>query len=426
MSLLNKYRILSLIGILILAVILRILAFQVIEGSRVSWMYEYEIIADNLVSRGSYDFSFYGLATSGPTSFIPPVYPFFLALARLGFQDHSETFVKFVQIGLSCLTILGLYALTRDLGGSNQQSLMVAFIASVYPQFVSYSIALSTVTLETLFVIFGIWGVVRIAQKSSLASAVAAGIFLSLAALTRSTWLILLPLSGMWLAWYYRGDWRKWGKMITFVVITAGIVFFPWIIYNFKTHGVFMMTSTNGGLNFWIGNNPNATGEYIFPTQINKDLVMEVAELPEVERDRFFYAQGFRFILESPSQFLRLMGIKLLYFLFFRPNIGSAYRSANIQYMDLARLGFIFAWIMLFPFALIGLYNLKASSREHSWLVLIFISQAMVSALYFTGTRFRTPIDGIVIIWAVIGLTGSLHKWKEIRQHTSNRSRKIE
>jgi hypothetical protein len=175
-------------------------------------------------------------------------------------------------------------------------------------------------------------------------------------------------------------------------------------MYNHATHHTWLFTSTNGGVNFWIGNNPQATGEYIFPTEIDRETVLAAAKLSEVERDRYFYSLGFDFIREAPGDFLRLFGRKLTYYLFFRPNIGSTYQGVNLE-IDLARYVFIISWLSLVPFALVGLFNLGERQPDHTWLIAIFISQAIIASLYFVGTRFRTPIDGLVIIWASIGIS---------------------
>ena len=44
----------------------------------------------------------------------------------------------------------------------------------------------------------------------------------------------------------------------------------------------------------------------------------------------------------------------------------------------------------------------------HWWpvlLILILAAQAGITILYFAGTRFRTPADSFVMVWAGIGLT---------------------
>jgi 4-amino-4-deoxy-L-arabinose transferase-like glycosyltransferase len=388
--------------IVILAAGLRILVTNFIGDSRVQWNYEYEEIAQNLLTRGEYAYSFYNLAPSLPTSFIPPIYPFFLAFAR-SLTTAGDSILKVLQIVVSCMTLISFYALGTELGASNRQILLATFLFAIYPPFAAYTANISTVTLETFFVITAIYLVLRTVKKESILSAIGAGFMIALASLTRSNWLMLLPLAVLWMIWYLRKAFATHLELVIAMLLATIVAITPWIIYNRATHHAWVFTSTNGGLNFWIGNNALASGEYIFPTEINRETVLAAAKLPEVDRDHYFYSLGFAFIREAPTDFLSLFGRKFIYYLFFRPNIGSTYQGANLE-IGLARYVFIISWISLLPFAFIGLFNLRERHREHTWLIITFISQAIISSLYFVGTRFRTPIDGIVIIWASIGL----------------------
>ena len=171
------------------------------------------------------------------------------------------------------------------------------------------------------------------------------------------------------------------------------------------------MTSTNGGMNFWIGNNPAASGEYIWPLTIDEPFVRSIAGLPESARDEAFYAHGLEFIQNSPVQSLELFGRKLVYFLFFRPNIGSNYEQVQLP-VGLAGWLFILSWLALLPFALLGLLNLGNHWREHVFLMVIFVCLAIMTSIYFAGTRFRVPIDGFVMLWAVVGVNLLVTKYK--------------
>ncbi len=394
-----------LVVILVLAVGFRCAAIVLVGESHVPWDIEFEEIANNLVESGQYRFSLYQLTPSLPTSFIPPVYPLLLAFTRIVAGASSKLLLQLIQIAASCATILFLFGLVRTLGGNERQGLLAAFFGAIYPPYISYSVDVSTATLETFCVILGIWMAVRAVKNHSLGSAVLCGASLAMAVLTRPTWLSILPLIPLWWMGYLWKKWGLWLKSSLAMGLAAVIVLSPWVYYNYTTHGVFMVTSTNGGLNFWIGNNAKAAGEYIFPTEIDKSLVESTLSMSEVERDRFFYQQGWQYIKEHPNQFIKLATRKLVYFLLFRPNIGSSVQAAGYQLFDLVKLGFILTWLVMLPFAALGLCTLGVKWREHSLFILILITQAMITMMYFSGTRFRTPIDGLVIIWVVLGLS---------------------
>jgi 4-amino-4-deoxy-L-arabinose transferase-like glycosyltransferase len=387
----------KLIAILLLAGALRALAFFVVQETHVSWQYEYEEIAYNVAERGEYAYSFYGLNESRPTSFQPPVYPLFLAaLLKLG--RGSMDALAPVQILLSALTIFVLYRLSLTVGGSEGQALLAALLMAVYPPFILYAVIPSVVTLETLFILAGTWFTVRSIQVRAIIWPLAAGVSFALAGLTRSPWLVVIPVAVIWLIWRERQlGWRRL-RMPLILCCSAVITLFPWALHNAQVQDAWSIAGTNGGLNFWIGNNPHATGEYIFPTEIDRELVVQVAEWPELDRDRFFYQQGFDFIRENPGQALRLFIQKLLFFSFFRPSIGSTYQNTGLQ-VDLARNVFITSWMLILPAGLAGLCIARRRWADHALLMGIIMSQALVTSLYFVGTRFRTPLEPYFMIW---------------------------
>ncbi|MGB2896347.1 MAG: glycosyltransferase family 39 protein [Anaerolineales bacterium] len=387
----------KLIAILLLAGALRALAVIVVQETHVSWQYEYEEIAYNLAERGEYAYSFYGLSETRPTSFQPPLYPLFLAtLLKLG-RGSMETLAP-VQILLSVLSIWALFRLSMAAGGSERLALLAALLMAVYPPLILYAVIPSVVTLETLFILAGTWFTFRSTQVRAFIWPLAAGVSFALAGLTRSPWLVAIPVALIWLIW--RDTQSGWRRLRTPLLLScaAVITLIPWAFHNSQVHGAWSITGTNGGLNFWIGNNPDATGEYIFPTEIDRELILEVAEWPERDRDRFFYQQGFDFIRENPGQALRLFIQKLQFFSFFRPSIGSTYQNTDLQ-VALARNLFITSWMLILPAGLAGLWIARHRWADHALLVGIILSQAFVTSLYFVGTRFRTPLEPYFMIW---------------------------
>ncbi|MGB3613743.1 MAG: hypothetical protein WBA10_08120, partial [Elainellaceae cyanobacterium] len=49
---------------------------------------------------------------------------------------------------------------------------------------------------------------------------------------------------------------------VVIMLVTIGTLVMPWSIRNTQVFGQFVLISTNGGANFWMGNNPESTGGY--------------------------------------------------------------------------------------------------------------------------------------------------------------------
>jgi 4-amino-4-deoxy-L-arabinose transferase-like glycosyltransferase len=406
----TRLRLLLIVG---LALVVRLAAARVVGDSRVPWNYEYEEIARNLLTTGHYAWNFYGLTQAQPTAFIPPVYPLLLALAGWIRVTWALTAI---QILLSLGTVVAVYGLSLSLRAREEEALTAGLLTAIYPPLASYAVTVSTVTLEALFLVLGSWLLVLAGRRLSLASALGGGAALAAAGLTRSTWLALLSLAFVWVVWYPAASGLRHRLVLGLsVLLGAALVCLPWAAYNLHTFGVWSISSTNGGLNFWIGNNPQATGEYVFPTEVDRDLVLQSATMPEFERDQFFYARGLQAISAAPWHAARQYALKLFYYLFFRPNIGSNYTQAGLP-IGLAQILFISAWLACLPLAIFCLTRLGRGRREHSWLALATVSQALMAALFFVGTRFRTPLDVFFLIWAAIGLVALWRKFRPIRQ----------
>jgi 4-amino-4-deoxy-L-arabinose transferase-like glycosyltransferase len=264
--------------------------------------------------------------------------------------------------------------------------------------------------LETFFVLVGLWLTLEAGRRESSGAALGAGLALGLAALTRSTWLPALAIAALWLAWHRQAG-RPARRQALLLLLAGAAVLAPWAGYNHAVHGEWFVTSTNGGLNFWIGNNPLATGEYFYPKDIDLDIMTTAAALPEVERDRFFYRQGLEFVRAEPAAFLGLCVRRLLYFFLFRPNIGSNYEAVQLPMFWLIGYLFVVPWLMVMPLAALGLARLGQGWRFHLLPIAVFAGQAATSMLYFAGTRFRTPLDGLAILWAIGGATLLLRRW---------------
>ncbi len=398
--------------ILAVGLVARSIAAYYLRNAHVSWGLEYEEIAANLLKDGSYSFSFYNLTPPLPTSFIPPVYPLLLFFFQWVGDSGGIMLLKIFQVLASSSAIIGVYLLARSLEVSRGQAELTALFMALYPPAVAYAGDISTVTIEITLVVFGTWGSVIALRRRSLGAAFGSGVAWTLAALTRSPWLVVIPLMAIWILLFAGYPVRDRLRTVVIFFIASSLVILPWTARNYATHHTLVLTSTNGGLNFWIGNNPSANGEYTFPTETDASLVQRSATMSEAARDIFYYREGLEFIRNNPVKALQLAGAKFIYYWFFRPNIGSNYTTLNLP-VTLAGYAFIIAWIGLLPLSIIGVRTLKETWKWHGLLAAILISQSFVYMIYFVGTRYRTPADGYVMVWGAIGLSLIWSKWRQ-------------
>jgi hypothetical protein len=96
----------------------------------------------------------------------------------------------------------------------------------------------------------------------------------------------------------------------------------PWSLRNARLFDRFVLISTNGGANTWMGNNPGSAGAY-----------MELPPLPglnEAERDAYLGREARRYILDHPLRFVAATAVKVAR-LHERESIGVAWNEEGLR-----------------------------------------------------------------------------------------------
>jgi len=85
----------------------------------------------------------------------------------------------------------------------------------------------------------------------------------------------------------------------------AVLVMLPWWVRNWLIFGVFMPLTSAGGASLWIGNNPDATGNWLPPPE-------QLRGLPEIVYGKRISAIAIEWIKANPGAFVRLTITKFL------------------------------------------------------------------------------------------------------------------
>jgi hypothetical protein len=95
---------------------------------------------------------------------------------------------------------------------------------------------------------------------------------------------------------------------------------------------------------------------------------------------------------------VRLLGVKLFYFLWVRPELGGFYGDQPAA--QLGRLAYLVSNALLLPFWLLGLALSLRDGRRHLALYGPLLVALVQNLVYFVGTRFRTPAAPFQILLA--------------------------
>ncbi len=371
------------------------------------FLWEYEQIANHLLSGQGYACPYLGTVTR---ALCMPGYPLFCA-GVYALTDHSRTFLLLLQclIGsIGCLQI-------RSIGSVSFEDPAVARIGAwgmaLHPGLILYASKLHTLTLDLAVYLAALWAWLRFFQKPSTRSALRAGLLSGLGILFRATLLpFILLATGAFLVNFSgarRGAFAKAGL----ILLIAGILVAPWLIRNGLLFRRFPVWVSSGGYVLWIGNHRNASGGAHLPDgrtaweAAPPSMRHQVETMDEMGQDRFFRERVREFFQAHPGEALRLYAKKFRAFWWFSPQTGLLYppeyrRWYERYYGVIAGLGLLGLWTL----------RRKLFTPPLGLLVGFSLSIALIQSIYYVDGRHRWTVEPILLLFAAQGML-NIRSW---------------
>jgi hypothetical protein len=184
-----------------------------------------------------------------------PLYQWFVAYAA-ALTGGGLLGVRLLQALLSAAASVLVYRAGRRVAGARAAFWAGAAVA-FYPAHVAFSHYLWSETLYGFLTVLALERLLAADERGGAGPVLLAGLALGLATLTRSTGLVLLAVSAVWLA---AGRGRAGLLRATAVSAVAAAVVLPWTLQASARAGRVVLTDVNDSFNLWSGNN-----EYIPP-----------------------------------------------------------------------------------------------------------------------------------------------------------------
>ena len=323
-NLIKNTNIYFLTSIFLLALIIRI-AYIIINKSYIDPEdVEYGLLARSLIGGHGYSISISG-GPYVPSSNQAPIYPFFIAFFYY-FSQNAISFlsIQIIQSIISAFTCLIIYYLGLKIF-ENETAILASLGMAVYPLFIHHSATINPAIFEVFFLSLSILFLYKIIEQPSVRNQILSGLLIGITALVTPIIILSFPLILIWIWLNANGTYRINIKRIIIISTLTLTVILPWTVRNYLVHNKFVLIRTLAGQNFWIGNNPNATGTDLLPSGKHMFSIFPYKENPlhpftEIERDTILSKEAFRFIKENPTTFLMLTVKKLYYFWWFPPN----------------------------------------------------------------------------------------------------------
>ncbi len=351
--------------------------------------------------------------------FMSPGYPYFLAVIFTIF-GKSILAVRLIQIFINSVNIVLIFMTARNLH-SSKAGYASAITAAVFSPFIFYTGAILLEVVQTFILSFFLYLITKKNLTEEIRNWVWVGILLGIASLFRANILLLFPAM---LAWFLikalKTETRKDIIYKSLLYFSAGclIPVFLVTIRNYVVGNDFVLVSSNGGINFYLGNNENALGIYKTPEDFDffNDLSgRKYAEqitgktFSPSEASSFWFHKSLNYIEENPLEWLELTGKKILFFFDDNENPQSAIMDPSFfaeNYSTILSLP-LPGFFIVFIISIFGFVLTFNNRREYVLVYLFILTYVAATVLFFVTGRFRLAASPVFITFAGIGLVES-------------------
>lgn len=413
-------------GIFILSLFVRLIYFNQLETTPLFGFFSmdstyYDSVALKIL-KGNFLFK--------ETIFSYPMYPLFLSLVYLIF-GHVLTVVGYCQIFFDSLTCILVYLISSKIFKDNLVGVLASFIYALYNISIFYTGFLLDVSLATFFYTLAFLLFLYAKNSAKPILWLCSGIVVGVSMLFKANIILFLPALAFYIFYINRGNISKARKALMLLFLGIFIIALPFIIRNYKIERTLTPFPAHGGLNFYIGNNPNATGVYVPLEKISDSPIDQIKTSVTIAKkemgkgatsrdvSKYWFSKAFRFIRGNPRAYLFLIAKK--FFLFW--NAKEVGTNLNYyfckKYIPLLKLPF-FSFGIVAPFALLGFIFIPKAKSLDAYLLAQYVGVYIITLLlYFIVSRFRAICIPFISILASYGI------WNLITFVKSGEKRKV-
>ncbi|MCK4271280.1 glycosyltransferase family 39 protein [bacterium] len=359
--------------------------------------------------------------SSPPVFYMGPLYPYLLAFFYRILGPGSQVVLWF-QVLLGSASCGLIYLLGRMVFG-RAVGLLAALMGALYAVEIFYEGALLMTTtlyvLNLLLLVSIFWAL----RRKSWFVWIVPGLLLGLSALGRANVLAYLPflVVGIFLlSRARRGKGVRWVPAVLAVFLGVFLAVVPVTMRNFVVGDDLVLITSNLGLNFFVGNNPDAHGYYEEPRGL--DMVTDHTgskiaeyfmgrELKPSEISRFWLDRALAFVKAHPGEFLKLIFNKTLFF-------WNAYEIPQLEnvaffkkFVSLLKWPLL-RFSILGPLGILGML-LSLKRWRHTYVLLAFVFSMMIAtAIFFVIARLRLQVCSALMVFAAYALVWLWEKMK--------------
>jgi len=347
-----------------------------------------------------------------------PLYPYLLGGLYAAF-GHDPWVIRFVQAVFGALACAFL-ANTGTRLFPTRVGWLAGVLLALYPPAIFFDGILQKASLDLLLMTALLWLIARTQERPKAARLFGAGALLGAMILNRENAAALLPLLLGWALWLapVRGSLRA-AVFSGMLVAGVGVVLLPVGLRNRAVGGEFLLTTSQLGPNFYIGNHRGADGGYTpmragrGEANFERDDARLIAEddlerpLGPSEVSRYWLSRAFADIRSAPFEWGKLLLWKWL-LTWNRVELVDveAIHTHELESRPLGILGVALHFGVLCPLAVLGVWWTRRDWRSLWLLYGMALTFALAVTAFYVFARYRYPLAPIAVLFAGAGLDG--------------------
>lgn len=366
-----------------------------------------------------------------------PLYPYFLGAIYSVF-GHDLLAVRAVQALIGSMACVLTTLAASQFFKSRIAGVIAGLMLAVYPPAIFFDGLIQKAVLDGLWMALLLWLIALTLDRLRWWVLLIVGLTLGVFALTRENSLALAPIVMVWVLMYrpdnaqadalnstteaVRVRWSFARRAMAVAVIALGmaIVLVPVGLRNQSISGEFLITTSQFGPNFYIGNNPQANGT-LTPLRKGRDgprheridaTLLAQAEtgrqLSPAEVSQFWFEKSLNYIRAQPGHWMQLLWRKWM----LTWNAAEVTDGESIEvysdYSEAVRLlRPVFHFGVLCPLAVMGAaatWNPR-SQRRRLWILwAVAIGFAASVAIFYVFARYRYALAPVMCVQAAGGM----------------------
>ncbi len=343
---------------------------------------------------------------TGPTVWFTPIYPYLLAGIFKLFGVYSYTsniVIRFVDNIFSACTCWPIYAIGANAFGK-RIGRAAAWTWVVFPTSLFFStVWVWDTALSALMLALIVAATFEVRRSQRLNSWMGYGALSALGAMVNPGVVSIVPALGLWAIWPIRRRLATAGRLVvaSSLIFAAGIM--PWTIRNYVVFHKLIPFRSNFALELWLGNNPGVPDSWSPWLHPNDDLseaakYARMTEIPYMQEKQ-----------QAAIQFIRTHALDTLNFSLHRFSnnwLGIDQSPSAVWNHVPLQVRLIILGNCLFPvLSLLGvLFAYREQNEAVVPLALVLLFFPLVFYITHASTRYRHPMDPVMLILAVYGL----------------------